>query len=47
MVAKPTIHIHFVCGGGKCGAGSGVCIEESGDADVKILEESCDEDDHQ
>jgi hypothetical protein len=44
-VAKQTIHIRFVGGGGKCGAGSGAWNEGNGDANVGISEETCNEDD--
>jgi hypothetical protein len=45
MVAELTIHVHFVGGRGKCGAGSGARDESNGDADVGILEKTCNADD--
>ena len=47
MVAKQTIHIHFVGGGGKCGAGSGAWNKGNGNANIGISEETRDEDDDQ
>ena len=47
MVAEQTIHIHFVCGGGKCGAGSGAWKEGTCYADIGISEVTHDEDDDQ
>jgi hypothetical protein len=45
MMAESTIHVHFVGGRGKCGAGLGVRDESNSNADVGISEKTCNADD--